>query len=426
MKQYRILLVVAAFVISTGTYCKQMEISTTDVTTQAALDQILTDAQFSILKFTAPWCGACKSPIFHELAEANPDIKFLIIDISKGEGAKIAKHYKVQGFPTFVFFSNEEETKRVVGDYNALKKNVASTAAQAKKTKTVAPVQKIAPIQKEEPKPVIGTYITSIATLEELDKHMNSDKPVIIKFYTNWCGYCKKIKPVFEDLATTHNEEITFIEVDGDKAAALTEKYDVEGFPTFISFHKGKKIKTISGADKEALQEHILELKKQKSSPTVPSKKRVPQTAVEKPEPKKAAVAPIKPQPVIKKKIKVVQKEEITPPKKIKVGPPHVEVTKMKDLEYYINQEQPTAVKFYASWCGPCQVVKPIFESLADQNYEKMNFVSINIDDAPEIAQQYRVNSIPHIKIFKNGQEVDKVTGVNTATLEQQIKRHIK
>ncbi|HJM68395.1 MAG TPA: thioredoxin family protein [Candidatus Babeliales bacterium] len=420
MKRSRILFLAAALAVSAGTYCKDM--ATKAITTQSTLDQSLTDAPFSVLKFTAPWCGACKSPIFNELADTNKDIEFLVVDISKGEGAKIAKHYKIQGFPTFIFFKNEEETKRVVGDYAALKKNVASTAIEAGKVKKAA-----AP--KEEPKPIADSNTTSITTSAELSKLMSGDKPVVVKFYTNWCGYCKKIKPAFDDLAAANQADVTFVEVDGDKAAELTEKYDVEGFPTFISFHKGKKVKTISGADKAALQEHVTELKERKTGASKAKKRPAPKPVVkEAPAPKKTKVVPAKPEPVIKKKLKVVKKEAAPAPapKKVKTGPTHVEVKSLKDLEYYIKQDKPTAVKFYADWCGPCQVVKPIFESIADQNHEDMNFISINIDDAREIAQQYRVNSIPHIKIFKKGQEVEKVTGVNTATLEQQIKRHIK
>ena len=76
MKRSRILFLAAALAVSAGTYCKDM--ATKAITTQSTLDQSLTDAPFSVLKFTAPWCGACKSPIFNELADTNKDIEFLV------------------------------------------------------------------------------------------------------------------------------------------------------------------------------------------------------------------------------------------------------------------------------------------------------------------------------------------------------------
>ncbi|MBT4855563.1 thioredoxin family protein [bacterium] len=410
-------------ILSISLHSKQMD-GPELITTQSVLDETLKKSPYSVIKFTAPWCGACKSPIFNELAKDNADITFIIVDISKGEGAKIAKKYKVGGVPTFAFHDYEQETKRVVGDYPALKSQVAVVAPKAKKAAEV-----------KAPEPEQPTTITMEATAEgpvktvtshdELNKHIKSGKPVIVKFYTNWCGYCKKIKPAFDKLASDFEESVTFIEVDGDKAAELADKFQVQGFPTFISFNKGKQVKEISGADKPQLESHTQELHESTlKKPVKAVKKPAP-----KPAPKKKVEAPA-PKPAEKKatkKIKIPVKEKKKPaPKPAPKKPTHIEVTTIEELNKYTGQGKPTAVKFYASWCGPCQVVKPIFESLSKEYSDDMNFISINIDDARDIAQQYGVHSIPHIKIFKGGKEVDKITGVSTDTFEKQIKRHIK
>lgn len=65
-------------------------------------------------------------------------------------------------------------------------------------------------------------------------------------------------------------------------------------------------------------------------------------------------------------------------------------------------------VDFYADWCGPCKMVSPIMEEIAEEN-EDLEVYKVNIDDSPEIAKEFSVRSIPTIMSFKDG-EVHKIT----------------
>ena len=81
-----------------------------------------------------------------------------------------------------------------------------------------------------------------------------------------------------------------------------------------------------------------------------------------------------------------------------------------------LKSELPVLVDFFADWCGPCKMMAPIVESLAESYEGKVKIGKLNIDDEMEIAQRYRVMSIPTFIIFKGGQKVIKKG--NVATLE--------
>ena len=68
-------------------------------------------------------------------------------------------------------------------------------------------------------------------------------------------------------------------------------------------------------------------------------------------------------------------------------------------------------VDFWATWCGPCRMLSPILDELEEEMADKISVVKVNVDDADEIAAQYRIMSIPTLLFFKNGQVVDKTVG---------------
>ena len=72
--------------------------------------------------------------------------------------------------------------------------------------------------------------------------------------------------------------------------------------------------------------------------------------------------------------------------------------------------DTPVIVDFWATWCGPCQFMLPIFERIA-KKYKNLRFARLNVDEAPGISQRYGVYSIPTFIVFNNGEPVDKVMG---------------
>lgn len=77
-------------------------------------------------------------------------------------------------------------------------------------------------------------------------------------------------------------------------------------------------------------------------------------------------------------------------------------------------------VDFYAKWCGPCQKMKPFFEELSDI-HQNVIFMTVDIDNAEEIAQYYNVKSLPTFKFIKNRQEIDTVVGADRDLIIQKL-----
>ncbi|UDM32067.1 thioredoxin [Lentilactobacillus laojiaonis] len=71
-----------------------------------------------------------------------------------------------------------------------------------------------------------------------------------------------------------------------------------------------------------------------------------------------------------------------------------------------------TVIDFWASWCGPCKIMDPIFEELEQEFAGKINFGKLNVEDNQDLAEQFKVMSIPSLVVFKNGEAKEKVSGL--------------
>ncbi|MFN1834541.1 thioredoxin [Balneola sp. MJW-20] len=88
-----------------------------------------------------------------------------------------------------------------------------------------------------------------------------------------------------------------------------------------------------------------------------------------------------------------------------------VEITDSNFDEEVLNSENPVLVDFWAEWCGPCRMIGPVVEELADEYDGKAKIGKVNVDNNPQVSVKYGIRSIPALLIFKNGEVVDQIVG---------------
>lgn len=88
------------------------------------------------------------------------------------------------------------------------------------------------------------------------------------------------------------------------------------------------------------------------------------------------------------------------------------QITSEQFEEKVLNNSKPVLVDFYATWCGPCRMLGPILEQVAEENNGEFDIFKIDVDECEDIAQEFGIMSIPTLMVFKNGELVKRETGL--------------
>ncbi len=89
-----------------------------------------------------------------------------------------------------------------------------------------------------------------------------------------------------------------------------------------------------------------------------------------------------------------------------------IELTEKSFKEEVENSKETVLVDFWASWCGPCRMLSPVVDRIAEENIPGLKVCKVNVDDEGELAARFGIMSIPTLLVFKNGEPVKKSVGV--------------
>ena len=191
----------------------------------------------------------------------------------------------------------------------------------------------------------------------------------------------EKLDAVLERTAETYAGDVLVVKLDVSDAPEARARYDVGQLPEFLFFHHAKLVARAKGIPSvKALRPWIEYLLGRGPKPTTPKRSQTQVAGDGRP----------------------------------------VEVTDATFDQAVLNADVPAMVDFWASWCGPCRTVGPIVEELAQTFAGRALVAKLNVDANQSIARRYGVMSIPTLVFFRNGQEVDRVTGVQPKQVLQQ------
>ncbi|NP_001080444.1 thioredoxin domain containing 5 L homeolog precursor [Xenopus laevis] len=217
---------------------------------------------YHFIKFFAPWCGHCKSlaPAWEQLAASFQDSKSVkIAKVDCTQHNELCSEYQVRGYPTLLWFRNGEKVDQYKGkrDLDTMKEYAESQLKPAEEKKEEEQKKEATPPQVQEP---VESKVLSLS-------ESNFDQTVatgvsFIKFYAPWCGHCKNLAPIWEDLAKKEfsgMSDVKIAKVDCTAERSVCSRFSVRGYPSLLLFRAGEKIGEHEGArDLETLQNYVL------------------------------------------------------------------------------------------------------------------------------------------------------------------------
>ncbi|MGL5312404.1 MAG: thioredoxin [Peptostreptococcaceae bacterium] len=90
------------------------------------------------------------------------------------------------------------------------------------------------------------------------------------------------------------------------------------------------------------------------------------------------------------------------------------------------NKDGVVLVDFFATWCGPCKMLAPVYSSLGEEMEGKADFLKVDIDESMELARQFSITTVPTVVVFKDGKEMDRLVGfIPKDSLKEKVEAYL-
>ena len=211
---------------------------------------------------------------------------------------------------------------------------------------------------------------------------LQASLPVAAVFWAPQDQSRERLDPVLERTARQYAGDLLVVKLNVEDARQARARYDVETLPEFLFFRDGKLIARAKGTpSQEALRPWVEYLLQRGPKPTAKRTRAKTHATGD--------------------------------------GQP-VTVTDATFDQLVLGADLPVLVDFWASWCGPCRAVAPTIEQIAREYAGRALVAKVDVDASQATARRYRVMSVPTLAFFKDGREVDRVSGVQPAHVLKQ------
>jgi thioredoxin 1 len=233
-------------------------------------------------------------------------------------------------------------------------------------------------------KAVIHTNQTSI------DRVLRAGLPVVLVFWSSQSSL-GEVDAQLERLAAEYGGRVLIVKINAAEEASLAQRYSITHLPSFVFVKNGTVEGMLPGPLAErTVREWLRYLIEGGQRPSLPA-----------------------------------QDQNVRSNGARNSGKP-LHLTD-RTFQEVINGDQPVLVDFWAEWCGPCRMVGPSVEQLAQEFAGRAVVAKLNIDENPQTPQRFGIMSIPTLYIFKKGEVVDQIVGAQPLpALRQWLARHVK
>jgi thioredoxin 1 len=224
-----------------------------------------------------------------------------------------------------------------------------------------------------------------------IDRVLSAGLPVVLVFWSSQSSL-GEADDQLERLAAEYGGRVLIVKINAAEEASLAQRYSITHLPSFVFVKKGTVEGTLPGPLAErTVREWLRYLTEGGQRPPLPA-----------------------------------QDQHVRGSNGSKVSDKPIHLTD-RNFQEVINGDLPVLVDFWAEWCGPCRMVGPSVEQLAQEFAGRAVVAKLNIDENSQTPRRFGIMSIPTLYIFKKGQVVDQIVGAQPLpALRQWLARHVK